>query len=283
MTIQKPIGDAVFYPSDPKTLLSEVVKSITTAQSETQKITALPLAVISPHAAYAEVSGIMGKMYAELQSINPKNIVIIAPLHGDILLEDADYTTFYPESEAFSLPGFTIPIDQTALQEIGRISDSAAMRNSYFEEEPGIELQLPYSHYLFGEHPVIPLLVGNPSSKTARNLSKILRTFKPEETLFIVSTNLTGDLPSDRAKAHADAALDILTGGDHTPLLEALNKKCISMCGTHILESVKKTGYFTDNWSVLGYHNAELESVNRSTYSLSAILSPKSTEGIKSK
>ncbi len=63
MIIQKPIGDAVFYPSDPKTLHSYVVNSITTSQPEIQNITALPLAVLSPHAAYAEVSEIMGKMY----------------------------------------------------------------------------------------------------------------------------------------------------------------------------------------------------------------------------
>jgi MEMO1 family protein len=280
MTIQKSIGDAVFYPSDPETLLLQVTTSITASQPKAQTISALPLAVISPHAAYAEVSEIMGNMYAELQHINPKNIVIIAPLHGDVLLEDTDYTTFYPEAEAFSMPGFSLPIDQVTLQRIDRISDSTAMRNSYFEEEPAIELQLPYIRQLFGEHPVIPLLVGNPSSKTSRDLSKILRNFSPDETLFIVSTNLTGDLPSDRAKTHADAAVNILTGKDNTPLLEALKKKRISMCGTHILESVKKTGYFTDTWRITGYHTAELESVNRSTHSLSALLSPKSTEGI---
>ena len=277
MTIQKPIGDAVFYPSDPETLHEHVVNSMTLAQTGTQNLTLLPLAVISPHASYTEVSKIMGEMYAELQHINPKNIVIIAPLHGDILLEDAECTIFYPEAEAFSVPGFTIPIDQVTLQKIDRISDSTAMRNSYFEEEPAIELQLPYIQHLFGDHPVIPLLVGNPSSQTSRDLSKILRTFNPEETLFIISTNLTGDLPSDRAKNHADAAVKILTGEDITPLLEALKKKRISMCGSHILESVKKTGFFTAKWTVIGYHKAELESVNRSTYSLSAILSPKAT------
>ncbi|MBL7007276.1 MAG: AmmeMemoRadiSam system protein B [Spirochaetia bacterium] len=280
MIIQKPIGDAVFYPADPATLHSHVVTSMTTSQSGIQKITALPLAVISPHAAYAEVSEIMGKMYAELKNINPKNIVIIAPLHGDILTEDADYTLFFPEAEAFSMPGFTIPIDQITLQEIDRTSDSAAMRNSYFEEEPAIELQLPYIRQLFGEHSVIPLLVGNPSSETSRELSKTLRIFKPEETLFVVSTNLTGDLPSARAQIHAETAADILTGKDPSPLLEALGKKRISMCGAHILEAVKKTGYFTGIWTVIGYHKSELESANRSTYSLSAVLSPKSTEGI---
>ena len=153
------------------------------------------------------------------------------------------------------------------------------MRTSYFEEEPAIELQLPYIHHLFGEHPVIPLLVGNSSSQTSRELAKILRTFKPEETLFIVSTNLTGDLPSDRAKTHADTAVKILTGEDNSPLLEALRKKRISMCGTHILESVKKTGYFTRKWTIIGYHTADLKSADRSTYSLSALLSPKFTEG----
>jgi len=278
MIIQKPIGDAVFYPSDPKTLHSLVINSMPRSQTGMHNFTSLPLAVISPHAAYSEVSEIMGEMYTKLQHIKPKNIVILAPLHGEILLEDAEYTTFYPEAEAFSLPGFTIPIDQTTLQKIDQISDSITMRNSYFEEEPAIELQLPYIHQLFGEHPIIPLLVGNPSSRTSRNLLKILKTFDPKETLFIISTNLTGDMPSDRAKTHADTAVNILTGKDSTPLLDALKKKRISMCGTHIIDSVKKTGLFADIWTIMGYHIAELESVNRSTYSISALSSPKSTE-----
>ena len=146
------------------------------------------------------------------------------------------------------------------------------MRNSYFEEEPAIELQLPYIHHLFRNHPVIPLLAGTPSSQKSKNLAKILGTFKPEETLFVVSTNLTGDLPAKRAKNHAETAVGILEGKNRTPLLETLRKKGISMCGTHILEALRRTGFFAENWKILGYHKAGLESANRSTYSISAIL-----------
>ncbi len=271
MNIQKSIGDAVFYPSDPKKLHSLVTQTMDIAQS-VDKIYTLPLAVISPHAAYTEVSMIMGKMYAELQHINPKHIVIIAPLHGDVLHEDADYTIFYPDAEAFSIPDSVIPIDQTILKKIDQTTGLLAKRTSYFEEEPAIELQLPYIYHLFRNHPVIPLLAGNPSAKTSRNLAKILGTFNPEETLFIVSTNLTGDLPTDRAKNHAETAVDILEGKHRVPLLETLKNKKISMCGTHILEALRKTGFFAENWKISGYHKTGLASAKRSTYSISAIL-----------
>ncbi len=290
MTIHEPTGCDIFYPSDPgklTALVSAALQKKSPSSSASAIAVSLPAAVIAPHAAYEETLDLMGTTYGSLKEIalgtHPEHILILAPLHSEILLIDSGYFLFYPEFREFHIPGGCLPVDHHSLEIIAENFQEAAGRNYYFEEEPAIELQLPFIKELFGEKPVIPLLIGPASSQKTRKLAAVIQLFPPEKTLIIITSNLTGYLPAAAADRQAATAKEILSGKRKAHLLEALNRHEISMCGAHIADALRKSGYFPphQNWEILASRQTAVQtSGDKTTHTISALLTSQPSGGI---
>jgi AmmeMemoRadiSam system protein B len=299
MNIHEPTGSDIFYPSDPDKLTALVSaalhklppsssSSFAAASSSASAIAvSLPAAVITPHAAYEETLGLMGAAYGSLMKIaqgtHPEFILILAPLHSEVLLKDSGYFLFYPDFREFHIPGGCLPVDHHALEMVAENIQEAAGRGYYFEEEPAIELQLPFIKELFGETPVIPLIIGPASSQKRRKLAAAIQLFPPEKTLIIITSNLTGYLPTADADRQAETAMAILSGKRKAHLLEAFNSHEISMCGAHIIDALSKSGYFPAprSWEILASRRTAVQaSGDKTTHTFSALLSSQPSGGI---
>ena len=246
-----PIGDAIFYPTDPEATADETERLITATPVDFQ-LTSLPAAVLSPHAAYESAGAVMGAAYHSARGLDPARIIIIAPLHADILAEDAAVRLelFLPHAEQFRCAGALIPIDVHAVDEITGMLPYAARRSSYFSEEPAIELQLPFLHNLYPGIPVIPLFAGNRSAGGARNLVPLITRYADGKTLFVCTSNATAHLPAEAAADHAAMSHRLLTGEESRSPFAPETRHASSMCGIHILEAFRKSRIFAQ-WHIL--------------------------------
>ncbi len=246
-----PIGDAIYYPADPEATFREAERLIT-ANAVAYKLSSLPAAILSPHAAYASAGTVMGAAYHSAKRLDPVRIIIIAPLHADILAEDSvdQLELFLPHAELFRCAGELLPIDVKAVHEIAGNLSYAALRNSYFSEEPAIEIQLPFLHNLYPGIPVVPLFAGNRSAEGARNLVPLITRYADDKTLFVCTSNATANLPGETAAEHAEMSCRQLTGEESRSPFAPETRNASSMCGAHIIEAFRKSRMFTQ-WHIL--------------------------------
>jgi MEMO1 family protein len=258
MRIRKPLAHDIFYPSDP----GELTALVTASLGNPSGSASLPAALVVPHAAYSETAALLGSAYGALSGCSPHYVLILSPLHSEVLEEDRGRSLFYPDFAAFALPGGEVQTDAAALARIASaLPDDAAPGGWYFDEEPGIELQLPFVREVFRGKAVVPLFTGSRCARTAGKIAAAIRLFPPEKTVVIISSNLTGYLPKETADRQAEAMLQLLEQRQPQRLLEAAASRTVSMCGTAAVEALNKSRWFPpeNGWQVLGHSRREIE------------------------
>lgn len=242
---RNPLVEGILYPESAEELSTLITSTLETRQERDSP--SWPMVLLTPHGGYHHLARVLGIGYSRVRSAGPDRIVILAPLHREPLREHSGTHLFFPSAESFAVPNGVVPIDRnwvTTLCErlAATYGDAGApiIFDGYFDEEPAIEVQLPYITELFPDLPVIPVLVGGRGSKTAQAVTALIRELPKEGTLVIITSNLTDYLPPQIAQGHAQTACDILAGSDRTPLLEADHRHMISMCGTTILAGLYK-------------------------------------------
>lgn len=268
---RSPLVDGILYPGSAETLSTLISSTLGRSQPQPEgSLSCWPKVILTPHGGYHHIAPLMGEAFTHVRESNPRRIVILAPLHREPLKGHSDIPVFFPSEESFVVPNGEVPIDRDAIDGLCSLTTLTASSdrhtapivfNGYFDEEPAIEVQLPYIVHLFPQVPIIPGLVGSRRSSTAHAVARLLNGLLEEGTLIIVTTNLSDHLPCDTAQEHAQRACDILTGADMTPLMEAYRSRLISMCGVHILAGLNR--YLSGK----GYR---FELLNRSHSSISA-------------
>ncbi|MCF7941929.1 MAG: AmmeMemoRadiSam system protein B [Spirochaetia bacterium] len=242
------ITSGIFYPEDPQ-ILQELIDSVLQQGSDPQK---LPLAVGIPHAAYDRVLPHMGTAFSALQGTVPERIIILAPLHDPVLLEDAPAFIFCsPEQQIHTVLG-DLRLDPALAQQVLSCSgEAAAIRSSYFEEETAVELAAPLLVRLFGQVSVLPLYIGGTRAADAQKLADLLRTIITEETLVILSLNLSAWEGAQESLTHRDALLDLMSSTAPVHYIDSYRRKEISTCGVLLLEALRRVQRAPEPWSIL--------------------------------
>lgn len=261
------IGHDIFYPSDSV----ELSKLVQGALGKDRGACSLPAALIAPHASYETAADLLGRTYRQAALCRPKRIVMLAPLHREKLHEDMPYLLFYPEGNTMQAGPVSLPLDQEMLSRMCSKSSRITAKNSYFLEEPAIELQLPFIHELFGSVSILPILTGEHSSAAALEAAKLLKLLPPKETLFIITSNATGYKRRDLAQKEASLLEKLFSTGEIGTLLEKLHRKEISMCAAASVAALEKSGIFTEPWKqVLIEEHAASGQQKETTYMISA-------------
>lgn len=238
------IGHDIFYPSDPV----ELSRLVQGALGSAREVCSLPAALLAPHASYETAADLLGRTYRQAALCEPKHIVILAPLHREKLHEHTPYLLFYPEGASLQAGPVSLPLDKEMLSHMCGESGTITGTNSYFLEEPAIELQLPFIHELFGSVSILPILTGENSSAAAHEAAKLLKLLPREETLFIITSNATGYKRRELAQQEASRLEQLFSAGETGNLLEKLHRKEISMCAAAAAAALEKSGIFTEPW-----------------------------------
>lgn len=196
-----------FYPATPDLLSRDIDHYLHIARSAPVR----PKALIVPHAGYVYSGAIAASAYRLLTPLREqiRRVVLLGPAHRVWVNGMA-----LPDAECFETPLGRIELDTAAMHEL--LNLPGVTRNAAAHApEHALEVQLPFLQKLLTNFTLVPVIIGETTSKDVARLLDHL--WGGEETLLVISSDLSHYLPYDSARLRdADTAHLILTL--HAPL-----------------------------------------------------------------
>ncbi len=200
----------IFYPSDVKTLRSlleggeraPLSKPIPSRGS----LGNTPPALLLPHAAYEFVLPHILLGFDILRELYPppERFVLLAGLH-----REKESALFLSPFDAFESPLGPVELDRETQEKLISFESNTLVDESVFLEEHSFEVLLPPIRHFFPGIPVLIILAGNSSQSVINNLQEMLRR-SAENSVFLISSNLSAETDVKNAELQADAFLDAI-------------------------------------------------------------------------
>lgn len=216
-----------FYPGSEHALRREIDAYLEAAPAASQAIAALaPKMVLVPHAGYVYSGPVAARAYACLGALRDRvrRVVLIGPAHRVAVRGVA-----LPLADAFETPLGRVSVDAPALATLDGLPQVTVSDLAHAAEH-SLEVQLPFLQRVLGDFGIVPITVGR--AKPEDVAAVLERVWGGDETLIVVSSDLSHDLPYHEArrrdKATIDRVLELDATLDHdeacgaTPLAGAL-------------------------------------------------------------
>ncbi|MFO7933382.1 MAG: AmmeMemoRadiSam system protein B [Bacteroidales bacterium] len=183
---RKPAVAGSFYPADRQELLSTLRQLFENAPSV--ELEGKVQQLIVPHAGYPFSGKVAAAGYKSIPSdASYRNIFIIASSHR----------VQFRGASVYSVGNYLTPLGEAR---VNREIAAELIRNNehiFYDErahtrEHSIEVQIPCIQYHFQDPPpLVPIVIGNQSVSTARELALALLPYFNEENLFVVSSDFS--------------------------------------------------------------------------------------------
>jgi hypothetical protein len=185
-----------FYPEE-ASVLSAAVRAYVDA-AEPPDLPA-PKALVVPHAGFVYSGPVAGSAYA-LLAVHAEvisRVVLLGPSHRVPFRGLA-----CSGAASFLTPLGTVDVHRAACETVADLPQVRAFETP-FEGEHCLEVQLPFLQVVLADFHIVPFLVGE---ATTDEVAEVLeRLWGGEETLILVSSDLSHHLPYERAR-ETDAA-----------------------------------------------------------------------------
>lgn len=173
----------MFYPGQPAALSAEIHDCL--AQAAKAEATAVPKAMIVPHAGYIYSGPIAATAYARLAPARDTitRVVLFGPAHRVAVRGLA-----LPEARVFETPFGRVEVDQDAVAQladlrfVGRSDEAHALEHS-------LEVQLPFLQQTLAKFRLVPFAVGHATPDQVAQVME--RLWGGPETLMLVSSDLS--------------------------------------------------------------------------------------------
>jgi AmmeMemoRadiSam system protein B len=205
-----------FYPGDPAALAAEVASYVAEAGEGGRA----PKAIIAPHAGYMYSGAIAGRVYARLKPLAGRieRVVLLGPAHRVHVRCAA-----VPAAAAFASPLGDVPVDAGAIERLRELPCVEVSDRAHALEH-SLEVHLPFLQAVLGGFSLVPIVIGEASpAEVARILEGL---WGGDETLVVVSSDLSHYLPYDAAKRRDHDTAQAILGLDATLVPE-------EACGAH--------------------------------------------------
>ncbi len=198
-----------FYPGDPADLAAEVASYL--AECPPRKTDGTPpKAIIAPHAGYMYSGPIAASAYARLARLRGKvtRVVLAGPAHRVYVAGIA-----VPSARAFATPLGEVPVDLQALERLRGhpVVDTSDRAHAL---EHSLEVHLPFLLSVLGGFELVPLVVGEAGADAVARIFEAV--WGGEETLIVVSSDLSHYLPYDAARQRDRETADAILGFEPT-------------------------------------------------------------------
>lgn len=212
----------LFYPDDPRRLRDQLTEYLSAAA---QDPALRPKALVAPHAGYVYSGPVAARAYALLRPWHAaiRRVVLLGPVHHVWVAGLA-----LPGVDAFVTPLGQVMLDREAMAEVARLPGVEILPAAHAREH-SLEVHLPFLQTALADFGLVPLAVGGAD---AEQVARVLdRLWGGDETLIVVSSDLSHYLPYDLARRIDDAtAQAILALDDHLVGEQA--------CGAHPLNGL---------------------------------------------
>ena len=206
--VRRAVVDGLFYPAAPAALRAQVADYL--ADIDAGADARLPKLLITPHAGYVYCGAIAAHAYALLgrRRAQVSRVVLLGPAHRVAVRGLAA-----PEADAFETPLGQIALDAAALASLDNLPQVVRDDKAH-EREHSLEVQLPFLQTLLESFTLVPLVVGDASAEAVAQVLE--RLWGGEETLIVISSDLSHYLPYEQAQAVDRATAQRILGFDAT-------------------------------------------------------------------
>lgn len=180
--IQMPSVAGLFYPADPRELVSDIQRFLAEAHPRPDDHIK---AVIAPHAGYVYSGPVAASAYASLANIADRieRVVVLAPAHRvpfrGIATSSADF---------FRTPLGDVPVDKAA-RDAALALPEVELFDAAFQGEHAVEVQLPFLQAVLGDFKLVPFVIGQVDDASVAKLLETL--WGGDETLIVISSDLS--------------------------------------------------------------------------------------------
>ncbi|WP_136443645.1 AmmeMemoRadiSam system protein A [Pacificoceanicola onchidii] len=151
----------------------------------TRAVPAAPKAIVAPHGPYEHSGALAAAAWTAAAQSQPARIIVLSTAHH----ETFDGIGVPTGHDVVRVLDKRVRIDTRACQALIR-SGLAHGEETAFEDEHGIDAQLPFARHFLPKVPVVPILIGRTDVRAvARAIDRLTRM--QGETLFVLSTDLS--------------------------------------------------------------------------------------------
>ena len=209
-SVRPPAVAGSFYPQAPAALQAAVrgcLDQHRRAAAGARAAARSPKLLVVPHAGYVYSGDVAASAYALLTSQRGRirRVVLLGPAHRVALQGLAA-----PLAEAFETPLGRVPIDRAALALIADLPQVVASDRAHAMEH-ALEVQLPFLQTVLShDFSLLPLAVGD---ATPQAVDEVLeRLWGGDETLIVISSDLSHDLPYAQARERDQRTVQRILG-----------------------------------------------------------------------
>ncbi|MDR0442875.1 MAG: AmmeMemoRadiSam system protein B [Treponema sp.] len=248
--IRCPVVAGMFYPDEkPETL--EYIRAFGLERNKG----GYARAIIAPHGAWGFSGALVSDAFSAAAGRNGdvSRVIIMGPIH-----DKREKGLFLSNSHSFHTPLGNIPVDEEITEELEFYGNYFEINDIPHLGEHSIEIILPFVKYCFPGASIVPILMGQPRAEYISDLAQALKTvITPvlNETLFVVSCNLSSDNDEVRAKYLARECLRLFSEKDPSALACAILDGRINACGGALVASLFESGLLDGMYSHFSTEN----------------------------
>jgi AmmeMemoRadiSam system protein B/AmmeMemoRadiSam system protein A len=223
--IRRPVWADQFYEAD-KNLLSIHIRELLSAAKPEAAPRSEIRALIVPHAGYVYSGKTAASAYRLVEGADFETVVIIGPSHR------YGFTgcSIYPEG-GFETPLGVAPVDAQITGALMRATGFDFIPEAHAEEH-SVEVQVPFVQTVLPKAKIIPIVMGFPTSRTARTLADALaQVLKGKKALVIASTDMSHFLSQKEANALDAKTIELVRSLDAGGLLRKVDRGENILCG----------------------------------------------------
>jgi AmmeMemoRadiSam system protein B len=181
-SIRQPAVAGTFYPGDAAALKQAVRTFLDGADGDGA---GPPSAIIAPHAGYVYSGAIAAGAYARLLPLRGTitRVVLMGPAHR-VAFDGLAASS----ADAFATPLGRVPVDTEAVAAALALPQVQVLDAAH-DQEHSLEVHLPFLQSVLEDFSLVPLVVGNATTKDVAEVMGLLWT--APETLLVVSSDLS--------------------------------------------------------------------------------------------
>jgi hypothetical protein len=184
---RRPAAAGVFYPADSE-LLGRTVRALLDAAPPASRpgsrAARFPRAIVVPHGLLGLAGTVAAAAWSRVapHAARYKRVVILGPSHHAQFAGLAA-----PFSDAFATPLGPVEVDRIGI-ETARCFPQLFISDEPHEQEPSLEVQLPFVQLVLPEVTILPLVVGETEDAES---AQVIESLWNDTTLVVVSTDLS--------------------------------------------------------------------------------------------